>query len=361
MKKKKVMTVLALSFTAVMLLCGLTGCGSEKQAAAEATSEAAEEATEDTAENIEETEDQASAEGTVSAGAQDTDGQKEAEPFDKTTDMSETEQGQEKPTEIDQLLEAYYEEVLLPEQGLIELPAGYEVSIKEKHFENYTIGEAFLQEKGICYHAVWDYDKDGQEELLVLALDEDKDYERSKLYARMYEVEASGTDEAGTADANETETGEVVLSAELESLFGWMECDTSQSMEVFLRETKDWFYLAEEARGYNSIYADGSNYAIRAAHYDGTDFVVDVAKQLSGSDFGETEESVAETARLLRNITFDHTADNLTYEYSFDESDDLLSVFYMSAEPNGTLDTYYRTGNISDVPPFLIRLFAGRE
>lgn len=358
MKKKKFMTALALSLTTVMLLCGLTGCGDEKKAADETTPGATEESTKETAEEqdkqrIEE------ADETVSAGSQGT------EISEKSEDVSEEEQGkapgQKKPTEIDQLLEAYYEEVLLPEQGLIELPAGYEVSIKEKHFENYTIGEAFLQEKGICYHAVWDYDKDGQEEMLVLALDEDKDYERSKLYARMYEVEASGTDEAGTADANETEAGEVVLSAELESLFGWMECDTSQSMEVFLRETKDWFYLAEEARGYNSIYADGSNYAIRAAHYDGTDFVVDVAKQLSGSDFSETEESVAETARLLRNITFDHTADNLTYEYSFDESDDLLSVFYMSAEPNGTLDTYYRTGNISDVPPFLIRLFAGRE
>lgn len=350
MKKKKFMTALALALTTVILPCGLAGCGDGKREAAETTPGTVEE---QDGQRIEETDE------TVSSGLRGTESSEKAE------DASEAKQeklpGQEQATENDQLLEAYYEEVLLPEQGLIELPAGYEVSIKERHLENYTIGEVFLQEKGICYHAVWDYDKDGQEEMLVLALDEDKDYKRSKLYARMYEVKASGADEAESADANETETREVVLSAELESFFGWMECDTSQSMEVFLRETKDWFYLAEEARRYNSIYADGASYAIRAAHYDGTDFVVDMAKQISGSEFSEVEESVAETARLLRNITFDHTADNLTYEYSFDERDDLLSVFYMSAEPNGTLDTYYRTRNISDVPTFLIRLFAGRE
>lgn len=340
MKKKKLATVLALSFTAVMLLLGTTGCGSEKKAVEETTLDATEVNNGQSA--AKETEETASAEP------------QEAEAAEKVTNMSETEQSeaskQEEPTEADKILETYYEEVLLPEQGLIELPSGYEVSIKEKHFENYTIGETFLQEKGICYHAVWDYDKDGQEEMLVLALDDDEDYERSKLYARMYEVETDGTGEE-----------KVVLSAELESLLGWMECDTSQSMEVFLRETKDWFYLAEEARGINSIYADGATYAIRVAHYDGTDFAVDVAKQLSGSDFSDVDEAVAETEQLLRNVTFDHTADNLTYEYRFDKNDDLLSVFYMTGEVNGSLDTYYQTGNISDVPPFLIRLFAGRE
>lgn len=350
MKKKKWMMALALSLTAVILPLGLTGCGkskpnvwilkNEKTTEEEAASNAAEEATKETTEET-----------------NDKNEIKEAEASGKTTDMTETEQSealsQQEPTEIDRMLETYYEEVLLPEQGLIELPSGYEVPIKERHFENYTIGEAFLQEKGICYHAVWDYDKDGQEEMLVLALDDDKDYERSKLYARMYEVETARTGKEGI--------GEVVQSAELESLFGWMEYDTSQSTEIFLRETKDWFYLAEEARGYNTIYADGVCCAIRVAHYDGTDFVVDVAKQLSGSDFSETEEIVAETAQLLTNIKFDYTAANLTYEYGFDKRDDLLSVFYISGEPNGSLDTYDRTGNISDVPPFLIRMFAGRE
>lgn len=340
MKKKKLVTVLALSLTAVLLLFGLTGCGNEKKAAEKSVLDETEETalgeTEKTAlDETEETAEEHNDQSTV-----------------KETEQSEVSE-QEEPTEADKMLETYYEEVLIPEQGLIELPSGYEVPIKERHFENYTIGEAFLQEKGICYHAVWDYDKDGQEEMLVLALDDDEDYERSKLYARMYEVETARTGKEGL--------GEVVQSAELESLFGWMEYDASQSTEIFLRETKDWFYLAEEARGYNAIYADGVCCAIRVAHYDGMDFVVDVAKQLSGSDFSGTEEIVAETAQLLTNIKFDYTAANLTYEYGFDKRDDLLSVFYISGEHNGSLDTYGRTGNISDVPPFLIRMFAGRE
>ena len=140
-----------------------------------------------------------------------------------------------------------------------------------------------------------------------------------------------------------------------------MEYDISQTTEVLLRETKDWFYLAEQARGASGIYADGVCYAIRVAHYDGKDFVVDVAKQMQGSDFSETDEEVADTARLLNNVGFANTAKHLTYEYSFDRKDDLLSVFYMTAEHDGSLDTYYNTGNIADVPPFLVRLFAERE
>ena len=176
---------------------------------------------------------------------------------------------------------------------------------------------------------------------MVLSLDKDKDYDRSKLYARMYEVV----------------NGEVVETAELESFFGWMEFDLSQSTEIFLRETKDWFYLAEEASGSSGIYADGVSYAIRVAHYDGKDFVVDVAKQISGSDFSDTDKEVADTARLLTYVGFDNTAKNLTYQYHFDKNEPLLSIFYMTAEHDGDMNKYYQSGNITDVPPFLVRMF----
>lgn len=314
----------------VMLMAGITGCGTKEDTASKTeTKDETEVATEEGRGSAMDAFVQAQAEA---AKAQE----------DETGESGSSDADTADP---EKLLRQYYEQVLIPEEGLIDLPAGYEVLNKEKHFENYSIGEAFLKEYGICYQAVWDYDKDGQDEMLVLSLDEDKDYERSKLYARMYEVV----------------DGEVVQAAELESLFGWMEYDISQSTEVLLRETKDWFYLAEQARGASGIYADGVCYAIRVAHYDGKDFVVDVAKQMQGSDFSETDEEVADTARLLNNVGFANTAKHLTYEYSFDRKDDLLSVFYMTAEHDGSLDTYYNTGNIADVPPFLVRLFAERE
>ena len=315
------------------MMFGLSGCG-EKEAKQE-TEEKTADITTDEMKELDESEETEILE------------EDEADASTKAEKASEEDsEAEEKETvKVDKLLEQYYEEVLLPKEGLIELPAGYEVPIKERHFEDFTVGEAFLEEAGICYHAVWDYDKDEQDELLVLLLDEDEDYERCKLYARMYEVI----------------DGEVVENAELESLLGWMEYDVSQSTEVFLRETKDWFYLAEEARGTSGIYADGSAYIIRVAHYDGTEFVVDLAKQMSGSDFSDTKEEVADTARLLRNVKFDHTADGLTYEYKFNTKDDLLSVFYMTAEHNGSLSTYFKTGNISDVPPFIIRAFKEHE
>lgn len=323
--KKAILTAV---LAAGMLMTGLSGCGAKEDAAQKTQAEA---------ETESEEKDEAGMDAFVQAQADAVKEQQE-----------ETEEGETPGTDSlspEELLRKYYDEVLVQEEGLIDLPAGYEVRNKEKHLENYSIGEAFLQETGVCYQAVWDYDKDEQDELLVLLLDKDKDYERSKLYARMYEVV----------------DGEVVKAAELESLFGWMEYDMSQSTEVLLRETKDWFYLAEEARGQSGIYADGVTYAIRVAHYDGSDFVVDLAKQMQGSDFSETEEEVADTARLLNNVGFANTAKNLTFEYGFDKKDDLLSVFYMTAEHNGSLDTYFNTGNISDVPPFLVRLFAERE
>lgn len=309
---------------AVMLAAGLVGCGTKADTAQKA-----------------ETETQGETEPGMDAFVQ-----AQADASDVQEDETEESESSE-AAEVDpeKLLRKYYDGVLVQEEGLMELPAGYEVLNKEKHLENYTIGEAFFQETGVCYQAVWDYDKDDQDELLVLVLDKDEDYDRSKLYARMYEVI----------------DGEVVQTAELESLFGWMEYDIRQSMEVLLRETKDWFYLAEQASGASGIYADGAAYAIRVAHYDGKDFVVDLAKQMQGSDFSETDAEVADTARLLNNVGFTNSAKNLTYEYQFDRKDDLLSVFYMTAEHDGSLDTYYNTGNIADVPPFLVRLFAERE
>lgn len=326
--------LLVLAMSAVMAF-GLNGCGKEKAEVKknEAVTETVQETTEpvETEEKVEIPEEKDALEAALEEAAKENE--------------SKAEETSTEEIEPDKMLEKYYEEVLLEKEGLIELPSGYEVSIKERHLEGYSIGEAYLKEYGICYHAVWDYDKDEQDEMLVLLMDEDEDYERSKMYAKMYEVI----------------DGEVVKTAELESLFGWMEFDTRQSMEVLLRETKDWFYLAEEARGYSSIYADGSCYAIRVAHYDGNDFVVDLAKQISGSDFSDTKEAVADTARLLTYVGFDHTAESLTYEYSFNKKDDLLSVFYMTAEVSGSLDKYYETMNITDVPPYMIRLFKEKE
>lgn len=334
MKHKKKFLALFLCMT--LAITGLTGCGDKEKESEEAV---------ESIEEKEEAENEADEEASSDLQGRIKEKESEESVKEDLEEVEKEEAGEKKESEEDSLLESYYETILLEEEGFVELPAGYEIPIKEKHLEGYSIGEAFFQEEGICYHATWDYDKDDQDEMLVLLLEEDADYQRSKLYARMYEVI----------------NGEVVEAAELESFFGWMEFDISQSTEILLRETKDWFYLAEEAKGYSGIYSDGSCYAIRVAHYDGTDFVVDLAKQMCGSDFSETEDEVADTAELLTYVGFDHTAENLTYEYSFDRKDDLLSIFYMMAEPNGSLDTYFNSRNISDAPPYIIRLFASRE
>lgn len=326
MKKESYKALLAALMASAMVF-GVTGCGSNKDTAPEQETQESEAAQE--TEVKEESEVLPEQEETEAAAETEASGQETESASAGTEERA------------DRLLVKYYETVLLPKEGLVKLPSGEEVPLKEHHYENYSIGEAFLQNEGICYHAVWDYDKDEQDELMVLSLDKDKDYDRSKIYARMYEVV----------------NGEVVETAELESFFGWMEFDLSQSTEIFLRETKDWFYLAEEASGSSGIYADGVSYAIRVAHYDGKDFVVDVAKQISGSDFSDTDKEVADTARLLTYVGFDNTAKNLTYQYHFDKNEPLLSIFYMTAEHDGDMNKYYQSGNITDVPPFLVRMF----
>ena len=261
--------MMLLVINGVMVL-GLSGCGAKEE-----PKKAKEEAVEAVIDKIKETDEENENE--------ELQGEKSGESFkeknlrknqDNGAGDSEEAAVVQGKSETEKLLEKYYEEVLLEEEGLVELPSGYEVSIKERHLETYSIGEVFLDEYGICYHAIWDYDKDEQDELLVLVLDEDSECERSKLYAKMYEVV----------------DGEVTEAAELESFFGWMEFDTRQSTEILLRETKDWFYLAEEATGYSSIYADGSAYAMRVAHYDGKEFVVDLAKDTGYDVYGYSEK-----------------------------------------------------------------------
>ena len=337
---KKLNKWLCIVTMSIALAFCLNGCGGEKTEEPEKkVAEKTEQETDESAQKEEKSEIPEEKDA-LEAALEEAAKEKESKAEEPAAEEAASEE-----MEPDELLEKYYEEVLLEEEGLIELPSGYEVGITERHLQGYSIGEAYLDEHGICYHATWDYDKDEQDEMLVLLMDEDEDYERCKLYARMYEVRE----------------GEVVEAAELESFFGWMEFDTSQSTEIFLRETKDWFYLAEEAKGYSSIYADGSAYAMRVAHYDGEEFVVDLAKQMSGSDFSETGEEVADTARLLTYVGFDNTAENLTYEYNFNRKDDLLSVFYITAEHMTSLDKYYKSRNFSDISPFLVKMFEERE
>ena len=44
-------------------------------------------------------------------------------------------------------------------------------------------------------------------------------------------------------------------------------------------------------------------------------------------------------------------------QYHFDKKEPLLSIFYMTAEHDGDMNKYYQSGNITDVPPFLVRMF----
>ena len=187
--------------------------------------------------------------------------------------------------------------------------------------ENAYANYGYAQDvEGVDTYDIRDYDGDGQDEMLVLVNEWDRNsglYFSSSTWIRMYEVVG----------------GQVVLADEfilLNNVFGGSDAEIDG---VYVKESDGTVYIAADMQKAWSLLADGVYMAMGLWRYDGSMFQTLLVDSVVGSDlYGD--ESFAETGDNLREYGFTATADYVDdgNYYNFDyeiEGDDMEVLFFL--------------------------------
>ena len=240
-----------------------------------------------------------------------------------------------------ELLQSFYEDMLAESDHPIDYDRTYTAPYIEMAADDYKYPLAGYVEglDGPLTYKIKDFDHDGEEELLVMAIvDNDKEEEPDHiLELQMYEVAED----------------EVQLQARIRTCLGAVGGFDIQNADYYIKEDGSQIYIAENLAETVCVTADGTNFVLRVLHYDGSDFVEDTAQDFSGSDFSDLEDLVAKTASDLENLGFSNSAVKLTYELQFQPEDEMEEFFIVRGAnegiylPDSNVFSYYDTQDIS--------------
>ena len=200
-------------------------------------------------------------------------------------------------------LYTYVEEVLIPEEGKCDLgPFECDYYVQE----NRAVERRRIQDaSGIITSKIQDFDQDGQEELLVVVLDNQVEDEIQQeiingIQIRMYEVQQ----------------GEVVLSSECLMMEDVLGGGDTEDDWMFLKTVDNKTYICSSTNQLTCLIADGLGVSLNIVSYrgQGTGFVTETAGSAMGSDFYGIDNSTIINA-LERIGGFEVTLQNI-YETS---------------------------------------------
>lgn len=200
-------------------------------------------------------------------------------------------------------LYTYVEEVLIPEEGKCDLgPFECDYYLQE----NGAVERRQIQDaSGIITSKIQDFDQDGQEELLVVVLDNQVEDEIQQeiingIQIRMYEVQQ----------------GAVVLSSECLMMEDVLGGGDTEDDWMFLKTVDNKTYICSSTNQLTCLIADGLGVSLNIVSYrgQGTGFVTETAGSAMGSDFYGIDNSTIISA-LERIGGFEVTLQNI-YETS---------------------------------------------
>ncbi len=272
------------------------------------------------------------------------EGTETAEVREKTEDQNTSE-----------LLQSFYEDMLAESDHPIDYDRTYTAPYIEMAADDYKYPLAGYVEglDGPLTYKIMDFDNDGEEELLVMAIvDNDKEEEPDHiLELQMYEHAED----------------EVQLQARSKTCLWAVGGFDIQNADYYIKEDDSHIYIAENVAETVCVAADGTNYCLRVLHYDGSDFVEDTEQDFGGSDFSDLEDLVAETASDLESIGFTNSAAKLTYELQFQPEDEMEEFFIVRGAnegiylPDSGVFSYYETQDISAVGELTYHFYNDKE
>lgn len=294
--------------------------------------------------------------GGASSKQEETETAEETEEADweEETETEEAEE-QREVRKTSELLQSFYEDMLSESDYPIDYDRTYTAPYIEMAAGNYKYPVAgYVKElDGPLTYEIRDFDDDGEDELLVIAVvDNDKEEEPDHiLELQMYEV------------AEDV----VQLQARIKTCLGAVGGFDIQNADYYIKEDGSNTYIAENVAETVCVAADGTNYCLRVLHYDGSDFVEDTEQDFGGSDFSDLEDLVAETASDLESIGFTNSAAKLTYELQLQSEDKMEGFFIVRGAnegiylPDSGVFSYYETQDISLVGKLTYRFYNDQE
>lgn len=253
------------------------------------------------------------------------------------------ESGSEEPPLPEGLtVQQYLERDLIPAAGLLDIEQVYKAGYTEEEYGDYFAPRnTYVQGiSGIAGYDIRDYDKDGEDELLVLMLKEGTEQiglPYHTIWIQMFEKDAAG----------------LTLTAEVETQCGGLGGVDIQRRIYSVKESDSAVYIAEETTGILCVCGDCAEKGLRILHYTGWDFAADLEEHYIGSDFSDREEQAAATASNLKALGYTESAAGLTTDMELDRADGLEMIFLVDGrnlklyEQDSTINLYYETQDIS--------------
>lgn len=275
---------------------------------------------------------------------------------EKESESTGESEPEEPPAPEDLTVQEYLDRDLIPAAGLLDVGQVYEAGYTEEQYgDYYAPRNTYVQGiSGIAGYDVRDYDKDGEDELLVLMLKEGTEQiglPYHTLWVQVYEKDTAG----------------LRLAAEAEATYGALGGVDVEHLTFYVKETDSAVYVAEEYTGTNCVCADGTMEGLHVLHYTGSGFVTDLEEGYAGSDFSGMEERIAAVAAELKALGFPRSAAGLTTELELDEADGLELIFLADGrnpalyEQESTMGQYYETRDVSCLGKVAYRFYRSAE
>lgn len=236
---------------------------------------------------------------------------------------------------------SYVDEVLIPQEG--QCSEG-EYTCEYKRVSMRTSLKPVSSEKGVLSWRIRDFDNDGEDELLVLILNNEylEEYTqetKNEVLLRMYEAESE----------------EVVLKDEMSVLCPVLGSGDSELSGIFLHENDGQIYICGSLRQQIYLYADGVTFDSFVLTYDGKKFEKEEGtdEAVSGSEFSGEKEEAEKMADYLEEIGLDSEAEQIrdSWMRCFEFTDDVEMLMLIEGE-NSDADKamdYWETKNPEDL------------
>lgn len=298
---------------------------------------------------------------------------KQKEPYLKLADLYEEQSEPEKAEEIlrqgfentgsseiekKYSLYTYVSDVLIPEIGQCSKGPF------ECEYKSYGKYDIYLKpvhsEKGVITSKIADFDQDGEEELLVFALDNMGTAENAKgnvntVYLSMYE-----NNDGKIEKQDEYEVFENVLGVKDEE-DDW----------VFLKEHEGQTYICGSRRQRFGLFVNGEQLTIFAITYDGKEFHEYLRGEMIGSGFGGLETDIDEkldaiglpkgAAQIRKTREQYFPADELYDEVCFHIFGKNEYVHEESAEAKKQLEKFYENYDVAYIGKMIVQIKVGER
>ena len=251
-------------------------------------------------------------------------------------------------------LYTYVDEDLIPTIGQVN-EGDYECAYLQVSEYGFSV-DSVHSESGVLNWDIADYDNDGEEELLVLVMDNksattmdggiDADVDRNEINLQMYELE----------------NGKVVEKDEYQGLVPVLGYGDSENDGIFLQKKNDIIYICGSCSNLVYTYADGTIVKSFMLTYEDGKFKEQAGQvtETAGSSWEDDDETAATMADLAESMGLTKDADTIRTTYvpvfEFQDQPDKMLLRITGENSGYNVSVFYQQPNVDNIGKVKLKL-----